>query len=89
MRDNDIELGDEVKDAITGCKGIVIGITDWINGCTRLVVQPVIKCDPKPIETFELDVEQAIKTNKKPKKKSSKSGGPTPAVKRSSVLDNR
>lgn len=35
-----IELGDEVKDAVTGFQGVVVGITTWLNGCRRMVVQP-------------------------------------------------
>jgi hypothetical protein len=35
-----IELGDRVRDRITGYQGIVIGITDWLYGCRRPFVQP-------------------------------------------------
>ncbi len=35
-----VNLGDEVKDKITGFRGIVIGITRWLNGCSRVGVQP-------------------------------------------------
>lgn len=31
--------GDEVKDVITGFKGIVISQTSWFNGCVRYIVQ--------------------------------------------------
>lgn len=31
--------GDEVKDIITGFKGIVISQTSWFNGCVRYLVQ--------------------------------------------------
>ena len=33
-----IELGDRVRDKITGFKGIVTGITQWLYGCTRIVI---------------------------------------------------
>jgi len=34
-----ITLGDLVQDTITGYKGVVIGITHWINGCVRIGIQ--------------------------------------------------
>jgi len=35
-----IELGDRVKDPVTGYQGIAHAITTWINGCVRVAVQP-------------------------------------------------
>jgi len=35
-----IELGDEVRDEVTSFSGVVIAITQWLNGCRRIVVQP-------------------------------------------------
>lgn len=35
-----VQLGDRVKDRITGFSGIVTGITTWLNGCRRVGVQP-------------------------------------------------
>ncbi len=35
-----INLGDKVKDAVTGFTGIAIGRTTWLHGCDRLTVQP-------------------------------------------------
>jgi hypothetical protein len=35
-----IELGDSVKDKITGMKGIVIGVTDWLYECRTVTVRP-------------------------------------------------
>ena len=34
-----IELGDKVRDRITGFLGIAVAITTWLNGCVRAVVQ--------------------------------------------------
>jgi len=53
-----IELGDRVKDRISGLKGIVTGITDWLYGCRRISVQPEEAKDGKPIETFCVDEPQ-------------------------------
>lgn len=35
-----VELGDRVKDRITGYTGIAHCMTKWINGCIRFAVQP-------------------------------------------------
>ena len=49
------ELGDFVKDTITGFTGIVVGKHDYLQGCTRMTVQPKIDKDNKlpGIETFD------------------------------------
>jgi len=60
MRSNTkgIELGDIVKDSISGFKGVVVAITDWVNGCRRLTLQPQEMKDGKPIENHTFDIEQ-------------------------------
>lgn len=35
-----IELGDRVKDPISGFEGIAHAQTTWLNGCIRIAVQP-------------------------------------------------
>lgn len=35
-----IQLGDRVKDTITGLTGIATVISTWLNGCIRIGVQP-------------------------------------------------
>ena len=34
-----IQLGDRVRDRITGFEGVVVGITDWLYQCRRPIVQ--------------------------------------------------
>lgn len=53
-----IELGDKVKDRITGLEGIVVAKTEWINGCIRLSVQPQEIKDGKPVECSAFDIEE-------------------------------
>lgn len=55
-----INLGDRVKDTITGIKGIVIGKTDWLYGCRRIVIQPEEAKDGKPAESFSVDEPQVV-----------------------------
>lgn len=35
-----IELGDKVKDPVTGFVGIAVAKTTWLHGCNRISVQP-------------------------------------------------
>lgn len=55
-----VNLGDEVKDDITGLMGVVIAITNWLNGCQRVAIQPREVKDNKPADPYTMDVEQAI-----------------------------
>lgn len=35
-----VQLGDKVRDRITGFEGIVVGMTEWLYNCRRPIVQP-------------------------------------------------
>ena len=35
----EVELGDLVKDEITGFEGIAVSVTMWLNGCRRIGLQ--------------------------------------------------
>lgn len=59
-----IALGSEVKDKVTGYRGIVTGCTQWLNGCNRYQVQaPMNKKDGKipEIQGFDEDNLEIIK----------------------------
>lgn len=43
-----IELGSRVRDLITGFEGAVIGRTEWLYGCARIVVEGLELKDGKP-----------------------------------------
>jgi hypothetical protein len=53
-----INLGDRVKDRITGLAGIAIGITGWLYGCRRVTIQPEEAKDGRPADTFTVDEPQ-------------------------------
>jgi hypothetical protein len=53
-----IELGDRVKDKISGLSGIAVGITNYLYGCRRISVQPEQAKDGKPAEWFTVDEPQ-------------------------------
>ena len=71
--------GDEVKDLVSGFKGIINCSSIWINGCIRYSVQPAVnKGENKMPDSIWVD-EQSIEkisdgVNKKIKPK--KTGGP-------------
>lgn len=52
------DLGDRIRDRISGFEGIAIGHTRWLNGCTRWLVAPEKLHENKPIEAQWFDTEQ-------------------------------
>lgn len=40
-----LDLGDEVKDRVTGFTGIIVGHARYLTGCDQYNVQP--QCDPE------------------------------------------
>ena len=56
----EFNLGDEVKDKVTGYKGIVTCRAEWLYGCRRYTVQSKQMKDGKAIDSMHLD-EMAIK----------------------------
>lgn len=50
-----VEKGDRVQDVITGFEGIVVCITDWLNGCIRVGVQSDKLKDGKPLNAEYFD----------------------------------
>lgn len=58
MDTNKIELGDKVKDRISGLDGVVVCITYWLYGCVRVSVQPQSYKEWKPSEIFTIDMPQ-------------------------------
>jgi len=53
-----INLGDKVRDTVTGFTGIATGRTNWLQGCTRVGVQTQELHDGKPIESQWFDEPQ-------------------------------
>ena len=55
-----IELGDKVRDRISGAVGITVYRTEWANGCIRWGIQPPVDKDgkvPDMVSVDEQDVE--------------------------------
>lgn len=87
-----IQLGDRVRDRISGFEGIVIGISDWLYGCRRPVVQPsTLTRDGEPVESKSFDEPQleviesgVLKADTAPAQPAAKTGGPRPTPARRS-----
>ena len=80
-----IRLGDIAKDNITGYKGTVVAVTEWLHGCRRLTMQAADLKDGKPIDTCTFDEPQCSLVKAGVHASSSRTGGPRPEpeVKRS------
>jgi len=82
-----IQLGDQVKDTVTGFKGVAVSKTEFLHGCYRIGVQPKMMKDGKLEEAKVFDEPQLelVKPKKVPKG-TKKNGGPAPyAIKQRSV----
>ena len=77
-----IELGDEVRDTITGFQGVVIGDTKWLHGCRRLTIQPKELKDGKPIDSLTFDEPQLVLVEPRVASGTSKTGRPRPEPQR-------
>jgi hypothetical protein len=49
------ELGDRLRDKVTGFTGIAIGVTDWMSQCKRWIIQPESLHEGKPVEAQSFD----------------------------------
>lgn len=72
-----IKLGSEVKDVYTGFSGVATGRTEYLYGCTRVLVEPRELHEGKPIDGQWFD-EQRIElvTESAPKVSADSSAGP-------------
>lgn len=73
-----IKVGAKAKDTLTGFKGNVVAITEWLNGCRRLLIQAEeVNKDGKIIEHwFDGEQVKEIEKRKKSKPKLKAVGGP-------------
>lgn len=59
---NKVNVGDHVRDEISGYEGIALARTEWLYGCVRVHVQSKELKDGKPVDvTFDEDQLQVIK----------------------------
>ena len=74
-----VELGDLVKDNISGFTGIAAARHTFLQGCNRITIQPLVGKDKKLPESSAFDEPQltVLKPKKAPRKEG-KRGGPMP-----------
>lgn len=89
----EVMLGDVAKDQISGFDGVVVAITEWLNGCRRITIQPQRMHEGKLLETETFDEQQvevvvgrktpvpnlSRREQSKATRTLSRTGGPTPA----------
>lgn len=51
-----VEIGNKVRDKITGLVGIVTGLTKWVTGCDTAQVQPQTLHEGRPVDACGIDV---------------------------------
>lgn len=79
-----MNLGDRVKDKLTGFSGVIVAMTRWINGCERAAIQPeklTKEGNIALVETIDINQLELVKAGVFPVAKPG--GGPMPdAVRR-------
>ena len=74
----EVELGDQVKDKVTGFVGIAVARTEFLNGCVQYSVAPKVGKDNKIPEELGIDEQSLVLvTKKKRPKKDDDIGGAT------------
>jgi hypothetical protein len=53
-----IELGSRVRDKLSKLEGVVVSITHWLHGCTRIQFQPEGSKDGEPCKMVVVDEPQ-------------------------------
>lgn len=81
-RDDSLKLGDKAKCQISGFEGTIVAITEWLNGCRRITIQPSALHDGKPVENSTFDAEQIEKVEESPPLSPTRTGGPSIAPSR-------
>lgn len=79
-------LGDKLRDQVTGFEGIALCQTNWLHGCTRWGLQSdKLDKDGKPGDVQMFDEPQLVlvkakKVNIETRSSASKPGGPRPRI---------
>jgi len=50
-----IQLGQKVRDRISGLQGIAVAVTDWLHGPRRVTIQPQSMHDGKAVDPQTFD----------------------------------
>lgn len=70
------QLGDRVRDVITGFKGVVTGRIEYINGCDQCCISPEATRDGKLAESIWFDWQRLERSGKAVVMPQREGGGP-------------
>ena len=74
----EINLGDKVKDKVTGFVGIAVAKTEFLNGCVQYSVAPKVGKDNKFPEEMGIDEQSlTVITKRRKPKEDDDNGGAT------------
>lgn len=73
-------LGDELKDSITGFSGICVSRSQWISNCNTYGLKSVELKDGKPMDMEWFDEPVITLVKEKVHKENRDTGGPTPKI---------
>jgi len=83
-------LGEELRDKITGYQGVVSARTEWLYGCRRYTVQSREMKDGKPVDSLTCDEMAMERVKVAPKgKKVASTGGPHDEAPRGQTVTRR
>jgi hypothetical protein len=74
------DLGDKLKDKITGFSGVVIYRSQWLSNCNTYGLKPTILKDSKPMDTEQFDEPLLTLMEKKVHEENRDTGGPTEKI---------
>lgn len=83
---DEVKLGKEYRDKISGFVGVAVARTEWINGCVRVTLSPKLDKDGKWQDNVCLDVEQLEPTGNEIVIASSSTGGDRETPRREPVV---
>jgi len=85
----EVKLGQQVHDILTGVKGSVVAITDWVYGCRRVTIQPYGLHEGKPLDCYVVDEPSCEILDATPAPKANPTHGDRPASVRRSDSGHR
>jgi hypothetical protein len=78
-RDDQIQLGDKVRDTVTGFTGIATARVEYISGCVRYAVTPQVGEDNKMLDAQYCDWQTMVVLEEAKPVRMARTGGPHPA----------
>jgi len=84
----EVQLGQKVRDSITGLEGMAVSRTVYLYGCARITIQPFEIKDGKPADWVSFDEPQLlvladtghVEESRQAQKR--RTGGPQPEISR-------